>query len=63
MWSFLSPAERENIRNQVRENYPARRLEAIDDIGNAALFLMTNPYVTRSILNVTGGEELVDWAF
>jgi len=30
------------------------------DIGHAAVFLMTNPYVTGTILEVTGGEHLVD---
>jgi NAD(P)-dependent dehydrogenase (short-subunit alcohol dehydrogenase family) len=63
MWSFLSEAERDGIRTKVRENVPARRLGSSADIGHAALFLMTNPYVTGSVLEVTGGEELVDWMF
>lgn len=33
------------------------------DIGHAALFLMTNPYVTGTVLEVSGGELLVDWLF
>jgi hypothetical protein len=32
----------------------------VEDIGHAAVFLMTNPYVTGSVLEVSGGESLVD---
>jgi len=31
-----------------------------DDIGKAALFLMTNDFVTGAILDVSGGETLVN---
>ncbi|TJV39222.1 MAG: short-chain dehydrogenase, partial [Mesorhizobium sp.] len=31
----------------------------VDDIGKAALFLMTNDFVTGAILEVSGGETLV----
>ena len=31
-----------------------------DDIAHAALFLMTNPQVTGAVLEVTGGETLVN---
>ena len=63
MWSFLPDVERDGVRARVRENVPARRVGTPADIGHAALFLMTNPYVTGSVLDVTGGEELVDWMF
>ena len=63
MWSFLPDAERDEVRQKVRENIPARRLGTPADIGHAAVFLMTNPYATGGVLEVTGGEELVDWMF
>ena len=62
MWDFL-PAEREALRARVRDTFPARRVGMIGDIGHAALFLMTNPYVTGTVLEVSGGELLVDWFF
>jgi NAD(P)-dependent dehydrogenase (short-subunit alcohol dehydrogenase family) len=31
-----------------------------NDIAHAAVFLMTNPQVTGAVLEVTGGESLVD---
>jgi hypothetical protein len=27
------------------------------------VFLMTNPYVTGTVIEVSGGELLVDWVF
>ena len=63
MWSFLPDEEREGIRAKVREGLPARRVGTTGDIGHAALYLMTNPYVTGSVLEVSGGELLVDWLF
>jgi len=60
MWSFLDDAAREQLRDRVRAVFPVRRIGTIDDIGHAAMFLMTNPYVTGAVLEVTGGEPLVD---
>lgn len=60
MWSFLPAAERDGLREKVRNTFPARRAGTIDDIGHAALFLMTNPYVTGTVVDVAGGELLVD---
>lgn len=59
MWSFLDPAARDRLRATARERFPARRIGSIDDIGHAAVFLMTNPYVTGAVLEVSGGETLV----
>lgn len=63
LWSFLSKDDGASVREKVRANFPARRLGQPADIGHAAVFLMTNPYVTGTILEVSGGEQLVDWQF
>jgi NAD(P)-dependent dehydrogenase (short-subunit alcohol dehydrogenase family) len=60
MWSFLDHEAREQIREKVRSTFPVRRTGAIEDIGHAAVFLMTNRYVTGATLEVTGGEQFVD---
>jgi NAD(P)-dependent dehydrogenase (short-subunit alcohol dehydrogenase family) len=60
MWSFLDPAAREALRARVSAAMPVRRMGTVGDIGHAAVFLMTNPQVTGSILEITGGETLVD---
>lgn len=62
-WDTLPDADREVIKNKVRANFPARRVGVPADIGHAALFLMTNPYVTGTVIEVSGGELLVEWQF
>jgi NAD(P)-dependent dehydrogenase (short-subunit alcohol dehydrogenase family) len=59
MWDGLDKDARERLRQRTRETFPARRIGTIDDIGHAAVFLMTNPYVTGAVLEVSGGEPLV----
>jgi hypothetical protein len=39
---------------------PVRRTGVPDDIAHAAVFVMTNPQVTGAVLEVTGGETLVN---
>ena len=39
---------------------PVRRMGTPDDIAEAAVFLMTNPQVTGTVLEVAGGETLVN---
>lgn len=59
MWGFLPPEQRDGLRKKVEETFPSRRAGKADDIGHAALFLMTNPYVTGTVIEVSGGENLV----
>jgi len=59
MWSFLDEAGRQRLRAKVRETFPARRIGTVEDVGHAAVFLMTNPYVTGAVLEISGGETLV----
>ena len=63
LWNFLSPTDAADVREKVRANFPARRIGRPADVGHAAVFLMTNPYVTGTVLEVSGGEQLVDWQF
>lgn len=59
MWDFLDEKEREEMRQERRNSLPARRIGDIADIGEAAVFLMTSPYVTGAVLEVNGGQLLV----
>ena len=56
---LLDDAGRERLREKTRATFPVRRMGTIADVGNAAVFLMTNPYVTGTVLEVSGGEALV----
>ncbi|WP_437730090.1 SDR family oxidoreductase [Sorangium sp. So ce1335] len=60
MWSFLDDEAREQLRQKVRAAMPVRRIGTVEDIGHAAVFLMTNPQMTGAVLEITGGETLVD---
>jgi NAD(P)-dependent dehydrogenase (short-subunit alcohol dehydrogenase family) len=60
MWNFLDDTGRAQLRERAARYMPARRIGTIEDIGHAAVFLMTNPYVTGTVLEVSGGETLVD---
>ena len=60
MWSFLAPEAREDLRQRVAVAVPVRRMGTPEDIADAAVFLMTNPQVTGAVLEVSGGESLVN---
>ena len=62
-WDVLPAEAVEEIRAKLCASFPARRLGTAADVGHAAVFLMTNPYVTGTALEVSGGELLVDWIF
>jgi NAD(P)-dependent dehydrogenase (short-subunit alcohol dehydrogenase family) len=59
MWDFLDESEREQMREERRASLPVRRVGEVEDIGQAAVFLMTNPYVTGTVLEVNGGQLLI----
>lgn len=63
LWSGLSASERIGLKERVRNTFPARRVGTAEDIGHAALFLMSNPYVTGTVIEVSGGENLVPSVF
>ena len=60
MWSGLSDAERDDLRGRVAEAMPVGRIGTPEDIAQAALFLMTSRQTTGAVLEVSGGETLVD---
>jgi NAD(P)-dependent dehydrogenase (short-subunit alcohol dehydrogenase family) len=60
MWSYLPDVQRRELRRRVAGAMPVGRMGAPEDIAHAAVFLMTNPQVTGAVLEVTGGETLVN---
>ena len=60
MWSGLDDVAREDLRRRVAEALPVGRMGTPDDIAHAALFLMTSRQTTGAVLEVSGGEPLVD---
>jgi len=60
MWQFLSGSQRDDLRRRVADALPVRRMGTPEDVAHAAVFLMTNPQVTGAVLEVTGGETLIN---
>ena len=62
-WGAFSDTDMRGVRQKVREKFPVRRVGTPAAVGHAAVFLMTNPYVTGTVIEVSGGELLVGWVF
>ena len=60
MRSHLSAAERDDLRQRVAAAMPAGRMGSPEDVAHAAAFLMTSRQTTGAVLEVSGGESLVD---
>jgi NAD(P)-dependent dehydrogenase (short-subunit alcohol dehydrogenase family) len=60
MWQFLPGGQRDDLRRRVADALPVRRMGTPEDVAHAAVFLMTNPQVTGTVLEVTGGETLIN---
>ena len=60
MWDGLGDEARDDLRRRVGASLLTGRMGTVDDVADAALFLMANPQVTGTILTVDGGETLVD---
>jgi NAD(P)-dependent dehydrogenase (short-subunit alcohol dehydrogenase family) len=60
MWSGLSATERDDLRRRVADALPTGRMGTPEDIAHSALFLMTSRQTTGAVLEISGGETLVD---
>jgi NAD(P)-dependent dehydrogenase (short-subunit alcohol dehydrogenase family) len=63
LWNVLSEDQRVALKERVRTTFPARHAGTTENVGHAALFLMTNPYVSGTVIEVSGGENLVPSVF
>jgi NAD(P)-dependent dehydrogenase (short-subunit alcohol dehydrogenase family) len=59
MWDALPGEVKSDIFGKALARFPVGRAGTPADIGHAALFLMTNTYVTGTTVEVSGGEPLV----
>jgi NAD(P)-dependent dehydrogenase (short-subunit alcohol dehydrogenase family) len=59
LWNRMPPADRSALFAQVAASLPARRVGEAQDVAQAIIFLMTNPFATGSILHLEGGAMLV----
>lgn len=57
-WDGLGEQGKEEYFEHFRTRNPARRIGTVEDIADAVLFAMTNPFLTGVTLRVDGGEPL-----
>jgi NAD(P)-dependent dehydrogenase (short-subunit alcohol dehydrogenase family) len=58
-WGFMDEASRKGFFADLAGKLPARRIGAPADLADAALFALTNPYLTGEVLHVNGGGSLL----
>ncbi len=59
MWDRLSEEERGAVYTTMAQRLPVGRVGTAEDCAHAVLFLMTNEFVTGTVLHVNGGSLLV----
>ncbi|WP_326565211.1 SDR family oxidoreductase [Amycolatopsis rhabdoformis] len=58
IWDALGEDGKAAYFEHFRTHNPARRIGTVDDIAQAVVFAMTNPFLTGVTLRVDGGEPL-----
>jgi NAD(P)-dependent dehydrogenase (short-subunit alcohol dehydrogenase family) len=59
LWDRLSESERKALFDRAAASLPARRIGQPEDVAQAVLFLMTNPFATGSVVHLEGGGLLL----
>jgi NAD(P)-dependent dehydrogenase (short-subunit alcohol dehydrogenase family) len=59
LWDRLSEAERKVMFDRAAATLPVRRIGQPEDVAQAVLFLMTNPFATGTVLHLEGGALLL----
>jgi NAD(P)-dependent dehydrogenase (short-subunit alcohol dehydrogenase family) len=57
-WAFMDEASRSAFFASLASSLPVRRIGSPADLADAALFALTNPYLTGEVLHVNGGGSL-----
>jgi NAD(P)-dependent dehydrogenase (short-subunit alcohol dehydrogenase family) len=59
LWDRMTATDRQAMYAKATATLPARRVGKPEDVGQAILFLMTNPFATGSVLHLDGGSLLL----
>ncbi len=54
-YAGMDPAAREKLLASAAENLPAKAFGRAEDIAKGYLFVMDNPFVTGTLLDIEGG--------
>jgi NAD(P)-dependent dehydrogenase (short-subunit alcohol dehydrogenase family) len=58
IWDALGEKGKADYFEHFRTHNPARRIGTVEDIADAVIFAMTNPFMTGVTLRIDGGEPL-----
>lgn len=58
LWNFMDEDRREELFKTEAKKNPLGKIGTITDIGHAAVFLLTNPYINGETLDISGGRNL-----
>ncbi len=61
-YAGMDPAAREAMYEATGESLPVRRVGQVEELAEAALFLMNNAYTTGVVLDVDGGHMIRQYA-
>jgi NAD(P)-dependent dehydrogenase (short-subunit alcohol dehydrogenase family) len=59
LWDRMTPSDREAMYARAAATLPARRVGEAEDVAQAILFLIANPYATGSVLVIDGGALIL----
>ncbi len=59
LWDQLAPEARKALYEKVAKTLPARLMGQPEHIAHAILMVMTNPYVTGTVMLIEGGSQLI----
>ncbi|MEZ0049297.1 NAD(P)-dependent dehydrogenase (short-subunit alcohol dehydrogenase family) [Mycobacterium sp. MAA66] len=57
-WDQMGEEGKRTYFEHISEHNPAGRIGTVDDVAHAALFAMTNAFMTGAMLKIDGGEPL-----
>lgn len=59
LWDQLAPDARKALYERVAKTLPTRLMGQPEHIAHAILMVMTNPYVTGTVMFIEGGSQLI----
>lgn len=59
LWDRMTSAEREAMYARAAATLPARRIGRPEDVAQAIVHMMTNPFLTGAVLTLDGGGRLL----
>ena len=59
MWQSVPEEQRKAFFTKVSEQLPVGRIGSLEDMADAAIYLMQNGFITGTVLHVDGGHQLV----